>query len=61
MVQIFIADLNEDAAAGREQVAGQQQPVTQIRQVGMQAQIPMYPDTPVSFQARGLCLRHRCG
>ena len=40
MVQILIADLHENAAAGRQQFPGQQQPFAHIRQIAMQPEFP---------------------
>ena len=43
MVQVLVADLDEDAAAGGEEIAGEKEPIAQIGQVGMQAEFPGIP------------------
>jgi hypothetical protein len=39
-MQIFIADLDENAAAGREQFAAEQKSVAQIREITVQPKFP---------------------
>ena len=40
MMQILIRDLHKDAATFGQQLARQQQPIAQVAQVGVQAQLP---------------------
>src|SRR5216117_1118793 len=40
VMKIFIADLDEDAAAGREQFAAEQKSVAQISEITVQTQFP---------------------
>ena len=40
MVEIFIADLDKDAAAGCEQFAAKQKSIAQIREITVQAELP---------------------
>ena len=37
MMQVFIADLDEDASPRSQQLAGEQEPVAHVGQVGVQA------------------------
>ncbi|MBA7711472.1 hypothetical protein ES703_120435 [subsurface metagenome] len=43
-VHVLITNLNEHAACFRQQVAGHHQPVTQISQIRMYAQLPGIPE-----------------